>query len=56
MSIEEKKGVVGNNTTQGADLGCVVCGGYGYIEVFRSDWEEFEEVKCSCRNKLKKEE
>ena len=25
---------------------CTKCGGSGTVEVFRNDWEEFDEIKC----------
>jgi hypothetical protein len=50
MSIEDKLNGYRNNSR------CESCGGYGYIEIYRSDLEDFEEIECICCKKLSKEE
>jgi hypothetical protein len=30
---------------------CVSCKGSGKIEVYRGDWEDYDEVNCSCNLK-----
>jgi hypothetical protein len=52
MSIEEES--PGERTNRRTGSKCLLCRGYGYIVIYRSDWEEFEEVECSCHNKLRK--
>lgn len=52
MSIEEESNGYRNDHVTGT--GCVFCGGHGYIEIYRGDWEEFEEIECGCCRDLKK--
>ncbi|MFW9879214.1 MAG: hypothetical protein ACFFG0_39545 [Candidatus Thorarchaeota archaeon] len=50
MTIEDELNSYRNNSR------CEFCGDYGYIEIYRSDWEDFEEIECICCKKLSKEE
>ena len=52
MSIKDES--FDNSTNDVTGTECVLCGGYGYIEIFRSDWEEYEEIECCYCKSLKK--
>ncbi|MFX1477861.1 MAG: hypothetical protein ACFFCI_06990 [Promethearchaeota archaeon] len=49
MSIEDELNGYRSNSR------CEFCGEYGYIEIYRNDWEDFEEIECIRYKKLSKE-
>ncbi|MFW9939395.1 MAG: hypothetical protein ACFFFT_00045 [Candidatus Thorarchaeota archaeon] len=32
----------------GVEPQCSICGDTGKIYIYRSDWEEFDEIECQC--------
>ena len=44
MSIQKKS--VYTNTF----MECKFCGGSGKVEIYRSDWEDFDEIECEFCN------